>query len=122
MSLFFRLPLTLLAVAIAGPVLAADPATNNAAAAPGAVAPAPAMPAKPAAMPQASAPQAAIVDINRASAADLKTLPGVTEAEAAKIVRGRPYKEPGDLVARKILPESVYHRIKDRVTAGQARS
>ena len=63
-----------------------------------------------------------MVNINSASAADLKALPGVTDAEAAKIVQGRPYKEPSDLVAKKILPESVFSKIKDRLTAGHAKS
>jgi DNA uptake protein ComE-like DNA-binding protein len=49
-------------------------------------------------------------------------LPGITDAEAAKIVQGRPYKEPGDLVAKKILPESAFSKIKDRVTAGHSKS
>jgi len=120
MSKFFRLPLTILALTIAGPVLAAEPmATGNAnhnSAAPAA------MP-KPATSPQATvAPNAAMVDINNASAADLKALPGVTDAEAAKIVQGRPYKETSDLVSKKILPESTFSKIKDRVTAGHTKS
>lgn len=121
MTKSFRLPLTVLALTIAGPVLAAEPmaastANHNAAA--------PAAMPKRAAAPQAAtvAPNAAMVDINNASAADLKALPGVTDAEAAKIVQGRPYKDPNDLVSRKILPESTFSKIKDRVTAGHSKS
>ena len=120
MSKFFRLPLTILALTIAGPVLAAEPmapssANHNSAA--------PAVMPKPAASPQATVtPNAAMVDLNTASAADLKALPGVTDAEAAKIVQGRPYKDPSDLVSKKILPESAFSKIKDRITAGHSKS
>ncbi|HEX3536629.1 MAG TPA: helix-hairpin-helix domain-containing protein [Stellaceae bacterium] len=120
MSKFFRLPLTILALTIAGPVLAAEPLatsnTNHNSTAPAA------MP-KPAASPQATvAPNAAMVDINNASAAELKALPGITDADAGKIVQGRPYKEPSDLVTKKILPDSAFSKIKDRVTAGHSKS
>jgi DNA uptake protein ComE-like DNA-binding protein len=118
MSKFFRLPLSLLALTIAVPVLAAEPAANGTQ--PSAM---PATPAKPAVSPQATVtPNAAMVDINNASAADLKGLPGVTEADASKIVQGRPYKEPGDLVTKKILPETTFTNIKDRLTAGHTKS
>ncbi len=122
MSKSFRLPLTLLALTIAAPVLAAEPAVTSSSH-PSATTAMPATPAKPAVSPQATvAPNAAMVDINSASAADLKGLPGVTEAEAAKIVQGRPYKEPGDLVSKKILSETAFSKIKDRLTAGHPKS
>ena len=119
MSKSFRLPLTVLALTIAAPVLAAEPAVTSTSH-PTAM---PATPAKPAVSPQATvAPNAAMVDINSASAADLKGLPGVTEAEAAKIMQGRPYKEPSDLVSKKILSETAFSKIKDRLTAGHPKS
>lgn len=120
MAKFVRLPLTILALTIAGPVLAAEPASiGNASQS----ATAPVTTTRPAAGPQASvALKAAMVDINHASATDLKALPGITDADAAKIVQGRPYKAPSDLVAKKILPESAFGKIKDRVTAGPAKS
>jgi competence protein ComEA len=120
MTKFFRLPLSVLALTIVGPVLAAEPAVTSSTAHPSA---APATPTTPALSPHATvAPNAAMVDINTASAADLKGLPGVTETEAAKIVQGRPYKEPSDLVSKKILSETVFSKIKDRLTAGPAKS
>ena len=122
MSKSFRLPLTLLALTIAAPVLAAEPAVTSSSH-PSATTAMPATPAKPAVSPQATvAPNAAMVDINSASAADLKGLPGVTETEAAKIVQGRPYKEPSDLISKKILSETVFGKIKDRLTAGHPKS
>ena len=118
MTKFFRLPLSVLALTIAAPVLAAEPAATSSH--PSA---APATQTTPALSPHATvAPNAAMVDINTASAADLKGLPGVTETEAAKIVQGRPYKEPSDLVSKKILSETVFSKIKDRLTAGPAKS
>lgn len=67
-------------------------------------------------------PNAAMVDINNASTADLKSPPGITDTEASKIVQGRPYKEPSDLVMKKILPEGVFSKMKDRITVGPAKS
>jgi len=119
MSKFFHLPLAIFALTIAGPVLAAEPAAPSA----DHNTTPPTAAVKPVANPQTTAtPSAAMVDLNSASAADLRALPGVTDAEAAKIVQGRPYKEPGDLVSKKILPESVFGKIKDRVTVGHAKS
>ena len=105
------LSLGLLAFTIAVPVLAADlPGTH-------------ATPAKPAPVAQATpAPKAGMVDINTATAADLKALPGMTDSDAAKIVQGRPYKDPGELTAKKILSDAEYAKIKDRLVASQHKS
>jgi competence protein ComEA len=106
--------ISLLAFSIAVPVLAAD--------LPGSAHPAPA-PAKPAPVVQTTvAPKAGMVDINTATAADLKGLPGMTDADAAKVVQGRPYKDPSDLTAKKILSDAEYAKIKDRIVAGQNKS
>ena len=111
-----RLPLTVLALTIAAPVFAAEPVPAPAAS--------PATtPAKPAsATPATVAPKAAMIDVNSASAVDLKTLPGVTDASAAKIVQGRPYKDPSDLVTKKILSDAEFAKIKDRLVAGHTKS
>ena len=57
------------------------------------------------------------LNINTASREDLVSLPGVTEAEADKIVAGRPYDDPYELVTRGALPKSKYERIAERLTA-----
>ena len=106
------LSISLLAFTIAVPVLAADlPGTTAHPA-----------PAKPAPVTQTTAPNAAKVDINTATAADLKALPGVTDGDVAKIVQGRPYKDPSELTAKKILSDAEYAKIKDRLVAGANKS
>jgi DNA uptake protein ComE-like DNA-binding protein len=53
---------------------------------------------------------------------DLKALPGVSDADAAKIVQGRPYKDPQDLVSKKIMSDAEFAKIKDRLTIGHPKS
>ncbi len=60
-----------------------------------------------------------VVDINSASREKLKTLPGIGDAEAAKIIAGRPYHSKADLVTQQILPGGVYIALKRRIMAGQ---
>ena len=55
------------------------------------------------------------VNINKASKAQLKTIPGISDAEADKIIAGRPYKSKADLSSHGILPGGVYLSIKDWV-------
>ncbi|QJR14444.1 ComEA family DNA-binding protein [Usitatibacter palustris] len=69
--------------------------------------------------PAATAPAAALMDINSASAKELATLPGIGEARATAIVKGRPYKGKNELADKKIIPESVYEGIKDKIIAKQ---
>jgi len=57
------------------------------------------------------------LDLNTATKEQLLSLPGVTEAEANRVIAGRPYSEPGDVVTRHIMPKTEYDKIADRVTA-----
>ena len=59
------------------------------------------------------------IDINRANAEELMTLKGIGEARAKAIIRGRPYARKDDLVRRKIVPQSIYDDIKDKIIAKQ---
>ena len=56
------------------------------------------------------------LDLNSASRADLASLPGISEAKAAQIVRHRPYNSSHDLVKTGILTESQFEEIAPKVT------
>jgi len=59
----------------------------------------------------------AMVDINRASADDLQTLPGIDGAHARKIVDNRPYGDPSDLVKKHVVSGAEFDRISDKIVA-----
>ena len=56
------------------------------------------------------------INLNTATQDQLATLPGVTRIRAGRVIAGRPYDDPHDVVARHILSEQEYKRIADRVT------
>ena len=57
------------------------------------------------------------LDLNTATRDQLLGLPGVTAAEADRVIAGRPYNKPGEVVTRRIMPKTEYDKIADRVTA-----
>ena len=59
------------------------------------------------------------MDINSASEKELATLPGIGEARAKAIVKGRPYRAKNELADKKIIPQKVYDDIKEKIIAKQ---
>ena len=57
------------------------------------------------------------LDLNTATKEQLQTLPGLSGSQAERIIAGRPYQQPDDLVSRHILPRAEYSKIADLVTA-----
>ena len=115
-----RLPIGLLALTIAAPVLAQPVSTTPNASSPTATAPTKAPETTP--RSTAALPNTDLVDINTATAAQLKALPSVSDSDSAKIIQGRPYSEKSQLVSKKVVSEATYDKIKDHIVARQPRS
>ena len=120
---FTRLPMGLLALTIAAPVMA-QPATTTT---PSTTSPSSTMAPTPKASTSdtrstTAAPKMDTVDINSASAVELKMLPGVSDSDATKIIQGRPYSDKSQLVSKKVVSEPTYEKIKDHVVTRQSKS
>jgi DNA uptake protein ComE-like DNA-binding protein len=57
------------------------------------------------------------VNVNKASANDLKTLPGIDDAAAHRIIDNRPYDDSYDLVKKDVITKHEYDQIAGKVTA-----
>jgi len=78
----------------------------------------PAVPAMPAAAKKASAAAPMeLVDINSATEAELKAIPGIGDEYSKKIMAGRPFANKSQLLSKKIVPKPVYDKVKDMIIA-----
>ena len=60
-----------------------------------------------------------LVDINSAIRAELKTLPGISDAEADRIIAARPYPSKTKLAVDKVISAQTYQGLNGRIVAKQ---
>lgn len=71
--------------------------------------------------PSGASAGSALVDVNRASQAELEALPGIGPATAQKIIAARaerPFANAHELLERKLVGNATWEKIRDLVTAG----
>ena len=59
------------------------------------------------------------LDINTASADQLKAFPGIGDAYSKRIIAGRPYTAKNQLVQKGVIPQATYDKIKDNIIASK---
>ncbi len=62
-------------------------------------------------------PKVKLVDINSAKKEELKTLPGIGDAQAEKIIAGRPYGSKAHLITQNVVDRATYDAVNKLVVA-----
>jgi len=65
----------------------------------------------------ATTPASEPLDLNTATAAQLRALPGMGDAYVRRILEGRPYTAKNQLVTRGVLPQAAYDKIAALIIA-----
>ncbi len=64
--------------------------------------------------------KAVAIDLNRATKAQLKALPGLTDAQADAIIAKRPHRSKTDVVTKGIIPAETYQAYSKRIIVREA--
>ena len=62
------------------------------------------------------------LDLNTATKDQLTSLPGITDADAQKILDGRPYRAKNQLLSKGIISKDEYAKIKDQIVAHRSKT
>jgi competence protein ComEA len=65
----------------------------------------------------ASSAQSTLLDLNTATPAQLKSLPGMGDAYVHRVIEGRPYTAKNQLATRGVLPQPAYDKISSLIIA-----
>ena len=62
------------------------------------------------------------LDLNTATKDQLMSLPGITDADAQKILDGRPYRAKNQLLSKGIISKDEYAKIKGQIIAHRSKT
>ena len=62
------------------------------------------------------------LDLNTATKDQLTSLPGITDADAQKILDGRPYRAKNQLLSKGIISKDEYAKVKGQIVAHRSKT